>query len=76
MNSDKLIDKYDGLSDIKNRLIKTPLDPIKTFDDDPLRIMRAFRFASQLNFSVDESIMIAAKEMRERLINCFARENN
>jgi len=63
----KLIDKYDGLSDIKNQLIKTPLDPFKTFDDDPLRIMRAFRFASQLNFNVDESIIIAAKEMRERL---------
>ena len=63
----KLIDKFDGLSDIKNQLIKTPLDPFKTFDDDPLRIMRAFRFASQLNFNVDESIIIAAKEMRERL---------
>ena len=63
----KLIDKYDGLSDIKNKLIRTPLDPLKTFDDDPLRIMRAFRFASQLNFNVDESIMNAAKEMRERL---------
>ena len=63
----KLIDKFDGLSDIKNQLIKTPLDPFNTFDDDPLRIMRAFRFASQLNFNVDESIIIAAKEMRERL---------
>jgi tRNA nucleotidyltransferase/poly(A) polymerase len=63
----KLIDTYDGLSDIKNKLIRTPLDPFKTFDDDPLRIMRAFRFASQLNFVVDDSVMIAAKEMRERL---------
>ncbi len=62
-----LIDKYDGLTDIKNKLIRTPLDPSKTFDDDPLRIMRAFRFASQLNFNVDESIMIAAKEMKQRL---------
>lgn len=63
----KLIDKYDGVSDINKKLIRTPLDPFKTFDDDPLRIMRAFRFASQLNFNVDESIMNAAKEMRERL---------
>lgn len=63
----KLIDKYDGLSDIKNERIKTPLNPLKTFDDDPLRIMRAFRFASQLNFNVDESIIKAAYEMRNRL---------
>lgn len=63
----KLIDIYNGFDDIENKLIKTPLDPFKTFDDDPLRIMRAFRFASQLNFFVDESIMIAAKEMRNRL---------
>lgn len=63
----EIIDKYNGLKDINLKLIRTPLDPFKTFDDDPLRIMRAFRFASQLNFNVDESIMIAAKEMRERL---------
>lgn len=64
----KLIDTYNGYDDIQNLLIRTPLDPFKTFDDDPLRIMRAFRFASQLNFNVDESIMIAAKEMKERLV--------
>jgi len=63
----KLIDTYNGFADIENKLIKTPLDPFKTFDDDPLRIMRAFRFASQLNFNVDESIMTAVKEMRKRL---------
>jgi poly(A) polymerase len=63
----KLIDSYDGYDHIKKQIIKTPLDPSKTFDDDPLRIMRAFRFASQLNFSVDESIIIAAREMRNRL---------
>ena len=62
-----LIDTYDGYDHINNQIIKTPLDPNKTFDDDPLRIMRAFRFASQLNFKVDERIMIAAREMRERL---------
>jgi tRNA nucleotidyltransferase/poly(A) polymerase len=63
----KIIDRYDGIVAIKSKLIKTPLDPIRTFDDDPLRIMRAFRFASQLHFNVDESIMTAAKEMKERL---------
>jgi len=62
-----LIDLYDGLSDIENKLIRTPLDPYKTFDDDPLRIMRAFRFAAQLNFLVDSSIIDAAGSMAERL---------
>ncbi len=66
-NFGQLIDTYNGYEDILNKIIKTPLDPLKTFDDDPLRIMRAFRFASQLNFNVDESIMKAAREMRDRL---------
>lgn len=63
----KIIDTYDGLTDIKNQIIKTPLDPFRTFDDDPLRIMRAFRFAAQLNFKVDKNIMKAAYDMRNRL---------
>ena len=63
----ELIDNYNGMSDIKNKLIRTPVDPLITFDDDPLRIMRAFRFASQLNFNVDDSIIDAANKMRERL---------
>src|SRR5574338_313088 len=62
-----LIDRYNGLADIKNKIIKTPLDPLKTFDDDPLRILRAFRFAAQLKFKVDESILQAAGTMRQRL---------
>ncbi|HRQ53759.1 MAG TPA: CCA tRNA nucleotidyltransferase [Ignavibacteriaceae bacterium] len=66
-NYGKLIDTYSGLDDIVNKLIKTPLDPFKTFDDDPLRLMRAFRFASQLSFNIDEGIMTAANQMRERL---------
>ena len=55
----ELIDHYDGMTDIKNKLIKTPIDPLITFDDDPLRIMRAFRFASQLDFNVHDSILNA-----------------
>lgn len=63
----KLVDKFDGLGDIERGLIKTPIDPELTFDDDPLRIMRAFRFASQLNFNVEERILTAANNLRERL---------
>jgi putative nucleotidyltransferase with HDIG domain len=66
-NFGTLIDKFNGLKDIEVKLIKTPLDPLRTFDDDPLRIMRAFRFASQLNFNVDEAVMKGAFEMKERL---------
>jgi poly(A) polymerase len=62
-----LIDEFNGLDDIRGKIIRTPLDPFITFDDDPLRIMRAFRFASQLKFKVDAQIMDAAGEMRERL---------
>ena len=63
----ELIDRYDGMNDIRNKLIRTPIDPLITFDDDPLRIMRAFRFASQLDFKVHNSILYAANKLRERL---------
>lgn len=66
-NFGELIDIYNGYEDINNKIIKTPLDPFETFNDDPLRIMRAFRFASQLQFEVDDKILKAAEEMRERL---------
>ena len=66
-NFGALIDLYDGLKDIESTLIKTPLEPGITFNDDPLRIMRAFRFAAQLNFKVDDDTLSAAREMRERL---------
>ena len=62
-----LIDTYNGLLDIQNKLIKTPIDPLITFDDDPLRMMRGFRFASQLQFEVDSSVMEAASKLKERL---------
>lgn len=62
-----LIDKFNGLEDIQNKLIKTANEPEKTFDDDPLRIMRAFRFASQLNFNIQEDTFKAASRMAERL---------
>jgi len=66
-NFGEVIDHFNGLRDIDQKLIRTPLDPKITFDDDPLRILRAFRFASQLNFDVDKSILTSANELKDRL---------
>jgi len=63
----EIIDSFNGLKDLKNKIIRTPIDPLITFNDDPLRIMRAFRFASQLGFEVDAAVMEAADKMKERL---------
>jgi tRNA nucleotidyltransferase/poly(A) polymerase len=65
--SNEIIDRFGGLQDIENKIIRTPLEPLKTFDDDPLRIMRAARFASQLQFTVHPRTLDAMKEMRYRL---------
>jgi len=62
-----LIDPFGGQKDLKAGILRTPLEPSATFDDDPLRIMRAFRFASQLGFTVEPSAFEAATAMRERL---------
>ena len=66
-NYGELIDLYNGVEDIRNGIIKTPLDPLKTFDDDPLRIMRAIRFASRLNFKIEEQTYKAIVSMKDRL---------
>ncbi|MEO8665344.1 MAG: CCA tRNA nucleotidyltransferase [Ignavibacteria bacterium] len=66
-NYGEVYDNFNGMDDIKNKIIRTPLDPEKTFDDDPLRIMRAVRFASRLNFKIEEKTFEAIKEMKVRL---------
>lgn len=63
----QLLDPFDGLSDIENRIIRTPLPPKETFSDDPLRMMRAIRFATQLNFKIDVEALEAIVETKERI---------
>lgn len=63
----QLIDKFDGLGDIKRKMIKTPLEPGITFSDDPLRMMRAIRFATQLNFDIDADTYDAIVDHKERI---------
>ncbi len=63
----KLIDYFNGLADLEKELIRTPLDPGITFSDDPLRIMRAIRFATQLNFTIEEKTKIGIIENKKRL---------
>ncbi|MFL2608711.1 MAG: HD domain-containing protein [Cryomorphaceae bacterium] len=69
----KIIDLFGGLSDVKSGIIKTPKDPKITFYDDPLRMMRAVRFASQLNFKIKDSNLEIIKNDRER-INIISKE--
>jgi len=66
-NFGELLDPFDGIKDLENKLIRTPLDPEITFSDDPLRMMRAIRFASQLNFNIDEDALNAIKTQKERI---------
>jgi len=63
----ELHDPLGGMEDLKNRILRTPLEPEKTFDDDPLRMMRAVRFASQINFSLLPAVLAAIVSMRDRL---------
>jgi putative nucleotidyltransferase with HDIG domain len=66
-NFGKLIDPFSGLQDLKNKILKTPLEPNITYSDDPLRMMRAIRFACQLQFEIEESSLTAIKENAKRI---------
>jgi poly(A) polymerase len=66
-NWGKLYDPFIGVLDLDKKILKTPLDPKMTFSDDPLRILRAIRFATVLNFSIEQTTKEAIKEMSHRL---------
>lgn len=66
-NYGKLLDPFNGLNDLENKLLKTPLDPNITYSDDPLRMMRAIRFASQLNFIIHPESLHAITTNKERI---------
>ncbi|MFA5404725.1 MAG: CCA tRNA nucleotidyltransferase [Ignavibacteria bacterium] len=63
----EVIDLFGGLKDLEKGIIKTPLDPEKTFDDDPLRMLRAIRFASRFNFSIEQNTLNAIAKYKDRL---------
>lgn len=62
-----LVDPFNGIQDLNNGIIRTPLDPDTTYSDDPLRMIRAIRFATQLNFKIVEESIESMKRMRGRM---------
>ncbi|WP_345213310.1 CCA tRNA nucleotidyltransferase [Mucilaginibacter gynuensis] len=66
-NFGELLDPFSGIIHLEQKLIKTPLNPVETFSDDPLRMLRAIRFASQLNFVIDDEAVAAIKSNVERI---------
>ncbi len=63
----QLVDPFNGIRDLKDKIIRTPLDADITFSDDPLRMMRAIRFATQLNFTIEQSCFEAIRRNAERI---------
>ncbi|MFT6815764.1 MAG: poly(A) polymerase [Sphingobacteriales bacterium] len=66
-NYEEVIDPFNGLQDLENKILRTPLNPDETFSDDPLRMMRAIRFASQLNFTIEAQAIESITKNAERL---------
>ena len=66
-NFGNLVDPFNGVEDLKNKIIKTPLNPDVTYSDDPLRMMRAIRFASQLNFEIEIQSLEAIFKNKDRI---------
>jgi poly(A) polymerase len=66
-NFGKLVDPFNGLEDLENKIIRTPLNPSLTFSDDPLRMMRAVRFSTQLAFEIEVETLQAIAANRERI---------
>lgn len=64
----ELIDPFNGLKDLKNKILRTPLNPDTTYSDDPLRMMRAIRFATQLNFTIEDESLRAITHNKERIL--------
>lgn len=70
LNKDRfgeLVDPFNGLADLEDGIIATPLEPGITFSDDPLRMMRCIRFATQLNFQIEEDTFVALERMADRI---------
>ena len=63
----ELVDPFNGLADLEDGIIATPLDPVITFSDDPLRMMRCIRFATQLNFMIEDETFEALERMADRI---------
>jgi putative nucleotidyltransferase with HDIG domain len=66
-NFGKLLDPFNGVQDLENKILRTPLEPSLTYSDDPLRMMRAIRFATQLGFIIEENSLTAISENKHRI---------